>query len=178
MFNGLGCYFSPPIFPYQPLSCRRSVHGSILTGLGGGGELEYLVTTDQSSCDRLKLSPPCDRGGSRKSHLDFERSLTAVTTFEPAGKDSFIYSYLLTRLMAQCNEKSPISLGYVLKPLITAITAISARKKLADRTHVHARERVHATRGEQFSALHSRGVSSESKFEPARSLNCARCPPN
>lgn len=126
------------------------------------------MTTDQSSYDRLKLSPPCHRGERRKSHLDFERSLTAVTTFEPTGNDSFIYKYLLTRLMGQCNEKPPISLGYVLKPLITAITAISARKERPDKKQVHAHERVHATRGDEFSALHSRGVSRASSQSKLR----------
>lgn len=77
----------------------------------------------------------------RRLRVVSELSPTAVTTFEPAGKDPFIYSYLLTRLMGQCNETSPISLVYVLKPMIPAITAISARKKREDKnTHTRGKE--------------------------------------
>ena len=43
----------------------------------------------------------------------------------PMGKAPFVYSYVQTRLMGQYNGKSPFSLVHVLKPLITAIRAIT-----------------------------------------------------
>ena len=41
------------------------------------------------------------------------------------GKAPFVYSYVQTRLMGQCNGKSPFRLVHVLKPLIIAIRAIT-----------------------------------------------------
>ena len=48
----------------------------------------------------------------------------AVITVEPAGKASCVYSCMQTRLMDQYNAKSPISLVYGSKPLVTVIRAI------------------------------------------------------
>ena len=42
---------------------------------------------------------------------------------EPKGKASFVYCYMQTRPMGQYNGKWPISLIYMLKPLITSIRA-------------------------------------------------------
>ena len=54
--------------------------------------------------------------------------LTSVTItvveVAPAGKASFVYSYVQTRLTGQYNGKWPFSLVYVLKPQITAISGI------------------------------------------------------
>ena len=47
----------------------------------------------------------------------------AVIAVAPTGKASFVYSYAQTRLMGQYNGKWPLSLVYVLKPLITVIGA-------------------------------------------------------
>ena len=54
----------------------------------------------------------------------FHRKLIAVIAVAPTGKASFVYSYVQTRLMDQYNAKWPLSLVYVIKPLITAIRAI------------------------------------------------------
>ena len=52
------------------------------------------------------------------------RARSLIVAVAPTGKASFVYSYVQTRLMGQYNGKWPISLVYVLKPLITAIRAI------------------------------------------------------
>ena len=52
----------------------------------------------------------------------------AVIAVEPTGKAFFVYSYVKTRLMGQYNGKWPLSLVYVLKPLITAIRAIGRQQ--------------------------------------------------
>ena len=51
----------------------------------------------------------------------------AVIAVAPTGKASFVYSYEQTRLMGQYNRKCPLSLVYVLKPLITPIRAITGK---------------------------------------------------
>jgi len=50
----------------------------------------------------------------------------AVIAVASTGKAFLVYSYVQTRLMGQYNGKCPISLVYVLKPLITAIRAITS----------------------------------------------------
>ena len=57
--------------------------------------------------------------------------LIAVIAVAPTGKASFVYSYLQTRLRRHYNGKWPFSLVYVLKPLITAIRAITSNPKQA-----------------------------------------------
>ena len=52
--------------------------------------------------------------------------LIAVIAVEPTGKAFFVYTYAKTRPMGQYNGKWPLSLVYVLKPLITGIRAIAA----------------------------------------------------
>ena len=47
---------------------------------------------------------------------------TVAKTIEPAGKASFVSRCMQTRLIVQNSGKGPISLVYVSKPLITAIT--------------------------------------------------------
>jgi len=54
----------------------------------------------------------------------------AVIAIAPMRKALCVYSYVQTRLMGQCNGKWPISLLYVLKPLITAIRAVAENLKL------------------------------------------------
>ena len=63
----------------------------------------------------------------RDSHLGCSyntRARSLIVAVAPKGKASFVYSYVQTRLMGQYNGKWPISVVYVLKPLITAIRAI------------------------------------------------------
>ena len=50
---------------------------------------------------------------------------TVAKAIEPAGKASFVSRCMQTRLIVQNSGKGPISLVYVSKPLITAITAIT-----------------------------------------------------
>ena len=54
-----------------------------------------------------------------------KRPKPIASTIKPAGKASFVYSCMQTRLMAQYNDKWPISLVCVSKPLMTATTAIA-----------------------------------------------------
>ena len=57
----------------------------------------------------------------------------AINTVEPAGQPSFLYNCMQTRLMDQYKGKWPISLVCVSKPMITEITAIDVRKKIANK---------------------------------------------
>ena len=52
-----------------------------------------------------------------------KRSKLIASTIEPAGKASFVYSCMQTRLLAKYSDKWPISLVCVSKPLMTATTA-------------------------------------------------------
>lgn len=77
--------------------------------------------------------------------------------------------------MGQYNEKWPISLVCV-KTTDNYDNGYLGEEETSGQ-NTRTREREDSRReGSKFSALHSRGVSSESKFETTRSLNSARCP--
>ena len=60
------------------------------------------------------------------------KGLIAVITVEPSINYSFVLTDMQPRLMGQNNEKMTLSPRLHVKPLVTVITAIKDKKKLAD----------------------------------------------